>query len=259
MTNYYSKLILWILGILLGVPCLCQQSGKIETDRPDQTESPFLTPKKWFQSEIGFSTETTRDGIKSYVHPTILNKYGISKRFEVRLITTFSTFEEKTDVPDIHIKETGLEPVLIGGKISLFEEKNLRPKTSLLFHTSIPQAASKVYRTHSITPDFKFAMQHTLSKNVSLSYNIGAEWPDINEGPAWFISLTSGIDLGNWSAYAEIYNILKDGEHPLNNVDGGISYTINDNYKFDFSYGYGLNPHAYFGHYFAMGFSFRFR
>ena len=259
MANYYTRLILLILGIILGIPGLCQQSGKIETDRPDQTESPYVTPKKWFQSETGFNIQTDRNGLKSYVHPTILNKYGISNRFEIRLITTWSTFETASDTPPLKITESGLEPVLIGGKIALFEEKKLRPKISLLFHTSIPQAASEVYRTHSIAPDFKLAMQHTLAKNVGLSYNIGAEWDDINEGPAWFISLTSGVDLGNWSVYGEIYNILKDGEHPLNNIDGGISYTLNNNYKFDFSYGYGLNPHAYFGHYFALGFSFRFR
>lgn len=259
MTNYYSRFILLILGILLGIPGLCQQSGKIETDRPDQTESPYLTPKKWFQSETGFSVETGRDGYKSYVHPTMLNKYGISNRFEIRLITTWTTFETPTDTPPIEGVESGLEPVLIGGKIALFEEKNIRPKMSLLFHTSIPYLSSGVYRTSRIAPDFKFAMQHTLAKNVALGYNIGAEWSSISDGPSWFISLTSGVDLGHFSIYGEIYNILKDGEHPLNNVDGGISYTFGTNYKLDFSYGYGLNPHANFGHYFAMGFSFRFR
>ncbi|MFL5773482.1 MAG: transporter [Flavisolibacter sp.] len=246
-----------MFGVIIEVHCFSQQTGKIETDRPDQTESPYLVPKKWFQSETGFSFEETRGGYKSFVYPTMLNKYGVSNRLELRLITTWSSFETPSDVPSIKIVERGLEPVLIGAKVALFEEKNLRPKTSILFHTSIPQAASKVYRISRITPDFKLAMQHSITKNIALGYNIGAEWYGLADSPAWFISLTSGIDFGNWSAYGEIYNILQHGEHPLNNIDAGISYTFNDNYKFDLSYGYGLNPHAYFGHYVSFGFSFR--
>ncbi len=56
-----------------------QLTEKIETDRPDQTESPYTVPKKWFQSETGFNIENEKDGSKTFIHPTMLNKYGISK------------------------------------------------------------------------------------------------------------------------------------------------------------------------------------
>jgi hypothetical protein len=260
MANHYFRFIVLISSVLSAVPALCQQSGKIETDRPDQTESPYIVPKKWFQSETGFNIEENRSGYKTYVHPTMLNKYGISNRFEVRLITTWTRFESPSDVPGITIVQGGLEPVVIGGKVALWEEKGARPKTSLLFHTSLAHAASKVYRQNRMAPELRLAMQHSLSDKIGLGYNIGAEWDGFTRGPSWFISLTSAIDFSeHWSAYAEIFNILKDGEHPLNNVDGGIAYTFSKNYKFDFSYGYGLNPHAYYGHYFALGFSFRVR
>ena len=61
----------------------------IVTDRPDQTEAPALTPKKWMQFEVGVQSEFDKaDGYSSQssLYPTVLAKYGLSKRFELRLI-----------------------------------------------------------------------------------------------------------------------------------------------------------------------------
>ena len=236
---------MFIFGIIvMTMPAFCQQTEKIVTDRPDQTESPYTVPKNWFQSETGFNVEKDRNGFRSFLHPTILNKYGISNRFELRLITEWASVETPLpgDGKEIH---SGMQPIVIGGKVRFFEEKGWRPKTSLILHASIPHAASRIFRQSRMAPAVVLTMQNSLSKNIGLGYNVGAEWDGESNGPTWIITLTSGFDLGErWYLYAEIFNFLKDGEHPLNNVDGGVSYTISNNTQVDFSYGYGLNPHA---------------
>ncbi|MEX1202040.1 MAG: hypothetical protein WEA59_02260, partial [Ferruginibacter sp.] len=51
----------------------------IQTDRPDQTESPFIVPKSHFQIECGFNFEKVNHQEKNLVYPTILWKYGINE------------------------------------------------------------------------------------------------------------------------------------------------------------------------------------
>src|SRR5689334_10968679 len=98
-----------------------QQSGKIETDRPDQTESAYLVPKKWFQGELGLQVEKESDDTKQFIHPTLLSKYGLGKRVELRLITEWMSDEGPLVIPDGNSYTTGMLPIQIGVKIGLCE------------------------------------------------------------------------------------------------------------------------------------------
>ena len=129
------------LCLLIHTATNAQLTGSIETDRPDQTESPYTVPKKWFQAEAGFVVEKDKSGSKTFVHPSLLSKYGLSKHFELRLITEYVSVQTPLLIPDGNKVTSGLQPIEIGGKLALFEEKGIRPKTSLIFHTSIPKAA----------------------------------------------------------------------------------------------------------------------
>ena len=77
---------------LLGISTASAQMEKIDTDRPDQTESPAITPKKWIQLEMGFTMQQNNKTEKEFLLPTLLSKYGISKKVEFRLITTLNYF-----------------------------------------------------------------------------------------------------------------------------------------------------------------------
>ena len=94
-----------------------QSLPAIQLDRPDQTECPFITPKKYIQIENGFTIENFDQNQKSYNYPSTLWKYGINEKFELRLITELVS--EKTNGNT----NTGLLPITIGFKTSLFEEK----------------------------------------------------------------------------------------------------------------------------------------
>jgi hypothetical protein len=231
---------------------------KIDTDRPDQTESPVTAPKKWAQFEFGFGKQATNADENEFQHPTLLSKYGITKRIELRLITTWSTM---TDHSNPFLKETysGISPVEIGTKIALWEENKLLPKTSILLHVTIPKLASKKLQAEKLAPNFRFSMQHTVSKVVGIGYNLGAEWDGYSNHPSWIYTFTSGFNLGEkWYTYVETFGAISKQEKPQNNIDAGLVYWISNDLKVDLSSGFGISKEAP-DWYVAAGVSFRFR
>lgn len=47
----------YILFFLSSFSLFAQQEGRIETDRPDQTECPFIVKKGYIQMEWGFNRQ----------------------------------------------------------------------------------------------------------------------------------------------------------------------------------------------------------
>lgn len=230
-----------------------QTTEKIETDRPDQTETPFIVPKKFFQAEVGFNREAYANDVNQFLHPTLLLKYGLNNRLELRLEATYLTRAE-TFIPQT--KTTSLlEPVEIGAKIRLTEERGLRPKTSLIVHFGMPFIADKEYHTDPVNFSARLTAQNTLSETVALGYNLGVE----GGGPGTvsaFYTVAPGVNLGaKWYAYVEAFGSFANGynEH---NVDGGLAYNLSNDSKLDVSAGFGLGPSP-LKHYVALGFSFR--
>ncbi len=252
------KLITISLLLVTSVNYCFAQVEKIDTDRPDQTESAVLVPKKWLQFEIGFSKQVNNAAENEFQHPTLLSKYGISKRIEFRLITTVQT---NTDISNPLIKQSnsGLTPVEIGAKIALWEEKKLLPKTSLIFHVGIPKLASNYFQVDHLAPNFRFTMQHSLTKKIGLGYNVGAEWDGVNKEATWIYTFAPGINLNEkWYGYIEAFGFISKQNNPEHSLDGGIAYYINPNFKIDLSSGFGISKAAP-DWYIAVGGSIRFK
>ncbi len=246
-------------GCLLTLLCLAgmlfAQTGKIDTDRPDQTESAGIVPNHYFQGEFGFNREILQGKDYDLVHPTGLLKYGL-KKMEFRLEFTYRSAYEHP-VPQTK-RTTGLDPVEIGFKTALWPEKKLLPKTSLIVHLGLPTIASKAFRADHLFPSFRFTMQHTLTEHTSLSYNLGAEWDGFTSTPAWLYTFSPGFDLGEkWYAYIEAFGFIRKDGPPEHSLDGGIAYYLNPDIKLDVSGGFGISKAAP-DHYYALGFSFRF-
>jgi hypothetical protein len=253
MAKYFLLLFFITSSYLLPA----QQEGRMETDRPDQTESPFITKKKYIQAEFGFNLERYA-GLSTLVHPTTLWKYGACERFEFRLITEYVSVETPLIIPFGNDILSGLLPIQIGGKVALWEEKGFFPKTAFLFHVAPSKFGSKKFHTNKWAPNFRFSMQHTLSENIGLGYNLGAEWDGESNTPYWIYTIAPGFNIGkNWYGYIEMFGVVKKGEMPQHSFDGGLAYYFNDNLKIDISSGFGLSASAtdWYG---AIGFSFRF-
>ncbi len=92
------------------------QADKIDTDRPDQTESVVTVPKNWLQIETGLLLQKNSIEEREYLLPTALTKFGLTKTFELRLISTLKKIRLPASAYSC------LEPIEIGGKINLLEE-----------------------------------------------------------------------------------------------------------------------------------------
>lgn len=225
----------------------------IATDRPDQTECPFIVPKGYFQAENGFFYEKTTAQSQSTAHPSVLWKYGLSDNFELRLITEFMSEKALT------AKKAGLTPVTIGFKMKISEEKGFLPKTSFIGHLTAPKWASKELKSNFHAPSFRFTMQHTLSDRFILAYNLGAEWNGETPEPTFIYTLTSGFSMNEkFGSYIEIYGFLSKNQQYDHRLDGGFTYLINNNTMVDVSSGIGLSPNAP-NYFVSLGLSYRFK
>jgi len=230
-----------------------QDLPSIQTDRPDQTECPFITPKKYFQFENGFSYEINNQNSKLIVVPTILTRFGINKYFELRLITEYVITKQDSST------YSGINPILIGFKTRLMEEKGLIPTTSLIAHIGIPKAASSEYRANYYYPEFRFTMQHTISKRQSLSYNLGAEWNGETVEPTFVYTLSTCYSFSEKiGGYIELYGFVPQIEKPDHRFNAGITYLFNPNHQLDVSGGFGLSETSP-EYYVSLGYSFRFK
>lgn len=226
---------------------------KIDTDRPDQTESALLVPKKYFQGEFGFNKENFEGESYNIVHPTFLLKYGLSKRFELRLESSITSKYIPLVSPGK--TTTDLEPVEIGAKISLFEEKGLRPKTSLIAHLGMPFIANHPDKNQDLFPSYRFTFQHTVTDVVGLGYNLGSEWDGYHDRTAWLYTFSPNFSIGEkWYAYVELFGFKEENWHHA--FDGGIAFYLSKDAKMDLSGGFGLGDNP-LKNYVALGFSFR--
>lgn len=248
-----KALLIFCFFIIILSKTFAQELPSIQTDRPDQTECPFIVPKNYFQLENGFSYEKTNSETSQIIAPTILTRFGINDHFELRLITEYSIEDNFSN------SISGFNPILIGFKTRLYEEKGLIPLTSFIGHIGIPKAGSKNFQTTYYAPEFRFTMQHTLSKKQSLSYNLGAEWNGESAEPTFIYTLTSGYSLSEKvGCYIEFYGFVPQIEKPDHRFDAGLTYLINPNHQFDISGGVGLSKISP-KYYVALGYSFRFK
>ncbi|AWI25022.1 transporter [Flavobacterium pallidum] len=237
--------------LLFPVFIFAQETQHIETDRPDQTETPAIVPKGMFQMENGFSYEKINEDSEAVVTPSSLIKFGVNDHFELRLILEFVSVKESGQ------KNSGLNPVLVGFKSRLAEEKGIIPETSFIAHLSIPDLASKDFKTTYYAPEFRFTMQHTLTDKVSLGYNLGAEWDGETPEPTFIYTLTTGISLSQKAGcYVELYGFAPQKDKADHRWDAGFTYLLSNDMMVDVSGGTAITENAP-DYYAALGFSFR--
>jgi hypothetical protein len=225
----------------------------IQLDRPDQTECPFIVPKNYIQCEAGFGIERTVGGVSTATFPTALWKYGVNEKFELRLIT------ELTRVAGGANTRTGLAPITLGFKSSLFEEDGFIPKTSFIGHITTSSVGSKDFSTTYIAPSFRFVMLHNLGSDISLSYNLGAEWNGEDGEQSYIYTLTAGTPItSRLGMYVELYGFAPANSPADHRADGGFTYLVNNDFMLDVSSGFGL-VNTTLDYYAALGISWRWK
>ncbi len=228
--------------IFFGYQLNAQEIQPIQTDRPDQTESPSITPKHQLQMEIGFVYEQENSTTRNFTYPNVLTKFGLSDRVELRLVTDYGGSNMKLN--NTELSSTSFNPTLIGCKVAFCDEKGIRPKTSFILHLGLPFLASKSFKSNQVFTTYRFLMQHTLNDKMSLSYNLGAEWDGVTAQPTGIYTLALGYGISSKiGSYIELYG-SHQGKVTTHQYDMGFTYLISSDIQLDVSGGVGITKNA---------------
>jgi hypothetical protein len=228
-----------------------QTISAIQTDRPDQTECPFIVPVKYFQIENGFAISNSQSGLITYNYPSSLLKYGVNEKFELRLVTEYNSFINGSDVI------SGIMPIKIGFKVNLCKERGIIPHTSFIGHLATSKIGYKAFHANYLAPLFRFTMQHTLSKSLTLGYNIGYEWSGESPNPELIYTITTGYNFTDkFGGYIELYNESEYEIFSGTKFDGGFTYLISNDFMMDVSGGFEMSNYKT-SNFLSLGFSYR--
>ena len=235
-----------LLLLLISVTSFAQNEGRIETDRPDQTECPFIVKKGYVQAEIGFNRSN-----REYLFPTSLLKYGLSKRFELRYVSVVAQEPGQA---------THFQTEAMGFKWALMEPSGWKPRTSVIVHYNWDHQnrdfSEKNLRGHSLG-DVVFTMQNDFNERAGIGYNVGTELHS-NGSFEGIYRVAPNMLLGKRGyAYVEVFGRFPASEFADHSYDAGFAYYVSDDLKLDLSAGQSfIHPED---HYIALGISFRFR
>lgn len=240
-----------LILFLISFAAFSQSEGRIETDRPDQTECPFIVKKGYLQAELGFNRSS-----REYLFPTSLVKYGLSKRLELRYVSVLA-------------KEPGMETRFqteaFGFKWAIFQPSGVQssgwiPRTSVIVHYNWDHQnrdfSEKNLRGHSIG-DVVFTMQNDFNERSGIGYNLGTEMHS-NGSFEGIYRIAPNVLIGKRGyAYVEVFGRFPASEFADHSYDAGFAYYVNDDLKLDISAGQSfLHPED---QYVAIGLSFRLR
>jgi hypothetical protein len=251
-------------GVLL-ISCLVmtgraqEEAPELVTDRPDQTESSGVVPVRSLQIETGLMMSGDRSGgveFRSFTYNTTLLRYGLMDNLELRAGLEYRNEKEKLPDSDWETTLAGLSPLYLGFKTRITGEQGWIPEIAFLGGVSLPFTERKEFRALHPAAIMRFAFSHTLSRRISLGYNLGAEW-ESGSGPGYFYTAALGVGVTEKvGVFVEAFGLLVSdapGEHL---ADAGITWLAHPNLQLDLSGGVGLNEAA--GDYFiSAGLSYR--
>ncbi len=224
------------LFLLISSFCIGQT---ISTDRPDQTESATLVGLKSLQLESGilFSSvhEPFGNTVKHFV-PSILFRYGMSKKIELRLYQEYETnrFELQNQAL------SGLKNLQIGLKFLLFQKRESTTEIAIISHVIVP-TGSKTIDQNSFGIINKLAISHQIGEQLNIGYNLGYDFHGKNASKGTY-AFAFGIKISDaFGMYAESYGEWENIDTFSNSFDTGLTYLLGKNMQVDLSYGVGLN------------------
>ena len=224
---------------------------QIQTDRPNETESPATVSKNSLQVESGFAFEKEEDE-KSIEAPELVLRYGVFKNAEVRLESAFKITHENNGTD-----QYGIKPVTVGAKYHFLDHKNAIPDAAILARVTVPWLADNTYQEQKYSPEIRLLAQNGLSKSSHLSYNLGVHWLPYNLQPEYIYTLSGDYSVTKKvKVLLETYGFAQPHHHAQNSADVAVLYLINNDLQLDFITGSGI-MHSFSDKFIEVGLSFR--
>ena len=227
----------------LGVP------GPVVADRPGYTDTPVALAGGAVQLEAGATDDRVGPSgsrTEYFSAGETLLRLGLGARTEARLFGNSYGFRSASGAP----RTGGVEDFKLGAKLNLRSAPDSvhswAPNVALLAATTLPTGASG-FGAGSSQPEVKVAMNWTTASPFSLYTNVG--YSDIvNEtgraGKGWVSAASWWAINPRLSVFAEglaIGRVHGSGSGTAgNDVDGGLTFLINDRLQLDVRVGRGL-------------------
>ena len=241
-----------------------QETAELVTDRPDQTESATIVPPGSLQVETGITfTSDTRgldpgiDKQQSLALGTTLIRVGLLKNLELRLIGQHSQSQTFLRNLNDSESESGVSDIAIGGKFGVTEEDGMIPEIALNLHMGLPIGGDN-FRPTVAVPDFRLLLAKTLTEDLSLGLNLGAEYSGDQPDGTFVYTLSLAMGLSEkLGAYIETYGDMPSAQKLNVLVDGGFTYLVAPLVQLDLEAGYSLSERTDLDYFIAGGISFR--
>jgi hypothetical protein len=228
-------------------------TGAISADRPGFSTSPQTVPPGHLQVEGGYQFTADR-GADSHALPLLLIRAGLTRKLELR-VSWDGVSWTKLNHFGSEVSGTGL-----GLKAKLIEQTRLLPAMGLLGSLSLPtgnggSTSNGVDPTGGLLWNYNLAAGPGIFGTVLMSSNTGDDGRYFEADNAIGVSLPINARFGSFVEYYGFYR--KDESGPVHNLDGGLTFLLNDNTQLDVNGGVGLNRLAD-DYFLGAGFAFRF-
>lgn len=233
------------LAVALSLICVhvTAQVPEISTDRPDQSNTPILTPKGALQIETGFIVEKENSFSitkRNYTYNNTLLKFGINEHFEVRLNTLYQGTSVSSDMTTAR----GFGPISVGLKFKLADEHGPWPRASIISHINLRSGTSGFKPSYTAN-DITLACSHELNERWSMTYNAGVKWDGESPDAIALYALSFALNItSRLSTFVESYAFFPAKSTSDHRMDAGINVTITPLLQWDVSGGFGLSDNA---------------
>ena len=215
--------------------------GELVTDRPDFTESSEVVGRDVAQFEMGSVLEFDRGaGVKTLSFGTPLMRWGVSKRWEMRVsgdghITEFSHGASRKGVGDTEF----------GFKFKFRDQTKWLPAMGVIPFLDMPTGALG-FTSSKMDPGVKFLWSKDVPLGFGLSGNLNAARVS-GDGVRFVqkaVTLSVGHDLfaglaGFWEAFAFVP--FDKGTGPNWVYDMGLTHMVGNDAQWDVTWGHRLN------------------
>jgi hypothetical protein len=222
-----------------------QTEDIISPERPGFTNPPSTIPQKHLQIESGIYYEYDKfkeSGVQTdlYLYPTTLVRYGLLKNIELRLqadVASLSVNDGQTKVSG-----SGLNPVILGTKIYICTQKNLRPESAFMFSLILPYLGRKSFLPDYPVPGFALYFQNTINNKFNIGYSVGMQWTGTDTNPISYFTVSPGYSITKKiSCFIEEYSYFIKGTVADFRCDAGLTYTPIKNLQLDIYGGPGIS------------------
>jgi hypothetical protein len=248
MKSVLTAILLFPLQFII-VTAQNEDSANFVPDRPGMATPPNILDFRRFEVEDGFQYEWFHENTiryNNYLFSSLLLRYGLSKIAEVRIQTDFA-YDTKKDIASTS-KIYGMDPLTIGSKIKILEQRKVVPNISFMFNLTLPFLGKNEFRPKSLAPSFFLLLSNTISEKLNVCYNYGVIWDGNSSIPTQFYALCLSLNLNHsLSTFIEGYGYSYQHSTSDLYIDAGFAYLITDHVQIDVSAsGYLNSPSNYY-------------